>query len=122
VERAKRSTAHDKVIDALAVDSTGRRLAIEHASIDAFEGSRGSDARFDPITAAFKDPWQRIPEYHIIVSMRLDSVSGLTPAERNRLGQEVERWFRANKFALPDGLSRRRPKLCGRARSIVVNN
>lgn len=121
VEQAKRSTAHGKVIDALAVDSMGKTLAIEHTSIDAFEGARGSDARFYPIPAAFKDPSQCIPEYHIIVSMRLDSVFELTRAERNRLGQEFERWFRANKLALPDGLSRRRPKLCGRTRTIVVN-
>lgn len=120
VEGARRSSKPGRAIDALAVDAADKKLAIEHTIIEAFEGATGSDARFESIARALKGPSQRLLGYHLIVYMRLRSICGMNAAEREELGRTLAGWFERVKVALPEGMSRRRPRLCGRRLTVAV--
>ncbi len=109
--RAGRSSAPRKAIDALAIDSGWKTLAIEHTIVEAFEGATRNDSKFGPLISLLKKA--RIPGYHLIVYMRLDSIDRVRASRRRRLGQEIARWFDTVKLALPQGKSRRRPTICG---------
>jgi hypothetical protein len=117
-ERAKRSAKPPKLIDALAVDSSGRRLTLEHTIIEAFEDATASDARFKPLVSSLRVPSRKVPRSHIIVYMPLDCMDGMTAAERKGMADGFVVWFDKIKLTLSDGISERKLDVCGRRLTI----
>ena len=120
VEKARHSATQSKAIDALAIDSGGKRLAIELTRVEAFESATEKDSKFEPIISALKNPSIAIPDHHMIVYMHLDSMDRIRRADRNKLGQEFAAWFDTLKRALPDGMSHYRPTFSGRRLNVGI--
>lgn len=106
-ERAKRSASPKKAIEALAVDSGCRRLALEHTTIEAFEKAIANDHKFKPLITFFRDPSARLPGHHIVIYMCVDSMDGLSQSEREVFASEFRNWFDKVKDGLPEGMSER---------------
>jgi hypothetical protein len=122
IEREKRLAGPGETIDALAVDSNGRTLALEHTIIEAFEDAMTSDSRFEPLISALKTPSMKVPGHHIIVYMPLASMDGMTAREREAFAQEFAAWFDGIRLTLPEGMSDENPVLRGRPFAVRLYN
>jgi hypothetical protein len=90
----------EKAVEALAKDKDGHVLAIEHTLIQAFEGQKADDPRFEAVFEPLqKDESLRVPERLIEVFPPAFSVP--TGVDWNEIEQRVYEWFKESREKFP---------------------
>jgi hypothetical protein len=98
--RPDRDQRKEKAIEAIAEDKHGRRLAVEHTLIQAFEGQKADDPRFLAVFERLgKDKSLRIPDKLIEVFPPAFSIP--TGVEWKDIEQKVYDWFKGNRDKFP---------------------
>jgi len=93
-----------KEVEAIAKDSSGSRLAIEHTLIQPFVGKKADDVPFTRVLGALdKDATLRVPNFMLEVSV---DVGSITKGYWDSLGTNLQTWFRNNITSVPEGTSK----------------
>src|SRR5260370_15978840 len=90
----------EKAVEAIAEDKHGHRLAIEHTLIEAFEGQKGDDPRFEAVFERLqKDESLRVPDRFIEVFPPAFSIP--TGVDWKDIEQKVYEWFKEAREKFP---------------------
>lgn len=98
----------DGAVEAVARQSDGLTLAIEHTLIEFFSGERTDFERFRPFLRIESDESLSLPGKIVHVNVPRGVLDGLTQRERERVVSACHDWLRDNIRSLPSGDSMQR--------------
>jgi len=97
----------ESAVDAIATDSKGNRMAIEHTLIQPYLGEKEDTQRFREVFVPLEDdPSLRLPGFDVQLWPGVGSVQkGTRKLEREHLRDTLQSWFRDTVDKLPKGRS-----------------
>src|SRR5271166_5124832 len=100
----------DGAVELLATrKSDGNTLAVEHTLLEPFVGNKSDFANFKLVFLSIMDDQSLLlPERAMTVFIPVGTLDGQKPAGREALAKALREWLRANRLALPDGVSQHR--------------